>query len=677
MQFFARRTECRHIVWAGPLVNTGATLRVAEDLRGRSCPTCGKAVRTVEFLALEGQNATFDEPPAPRNARNMLKKATNAEARKTERHLARLGGETGGLAAQLKEAAIELTPRDWRGSLTKIPVGILQTYEPNAECIRFKDSPVPAIVFHQGLAGFLFKMNRSIFPLVRLGTLGGTTSSFIDDAKTRSALLLQAVDTALEFLGVGGPRDKALVEIPLVVKAMEMPLTRTMSSFVLCHEYGHAVLNHADELRSFGGDPKSFLLERTKAMEHEADAWGQDALIGAFTGGSRLEPSLDVLDELFVSDATLMKHDMALSAPCIALLYFEFLDVVEDLLTRHGVDCAAQASSADHYRWRARMAESGAPSTHPSNKDRFQVLYQHLSAHGNFTAHSWVESFEFHLDEIKSDLDRLIDKTKAVRHKRLSRRFQLRRKANRDSNAWRDTIAEIDDDTRIDLEHAFEDLDASGPRMQLDEGEVQRRFEYLKEKAEGHLDRNEYAKAEKAYAQLLDLGETTESVTMYAALAWCREQLGDLDGAIAANRRCVELVPDSSVGALAAFSLGRMLLFAKDDLDGAEAALDLGLRSDIVDVRLKCMFWLGMIAQRRGDPGTALQRYREIYRQRDTELTMFPGVPGLAALNIGGIHQGRGEYTKAARMFEYARDHLRDDPENRAIAEQRLQRVRR
>jgi len=676
MQVFARRVECKHIVWAGPLVDTTATLNVADELRGRSCPTCGEVVRKVDFVAIKKSTSTFDEPPAPRNTENKLKKASKADVKKTRQRLAGLGAETGGLAADLKEAALGLTPPQWRGTLAKIPIGILQTYEPNAECIKFKDSAVPAIVFHQGLAGYLFKVNRSIVPLLRMGSMsGGAISRFVENEKTRSALRVQAVDTALEFLGVGKPRSKVLVEIPMVARLLEMPLTRTTSAFVLCHEYGHAVLNHADELRSVGRDSKFYLLERSKAMEFEADTWGQDAVIGAFTGGKNLEPSLAMLDDLFPGGAPEVKQDISRAAPCVALLYFEFLDVIEERLARHGIDVTAQDALT---RRRARMAGKKAPehSIHPSNKERFQALYAHLSEHSNFTTHTWVEAFEVLLDEIKDDLDSLIDKTGAVAGKRLTRRYQWPWRKGRESSSWRDTISHIDDDddTRIKLQEALQNVEA--PVLKLDEAELWRRFEEQKNGAETHYQKKEYAEAEKIYTRMLDSGETTESVPLYPLLGACREQLGDLQGAIAAYRRCLEIVPGSDVAALCGFSLGRILLFDKKDPSGAETALAAATTSHVLDIRAQAMYWLGTIAHDRRDVDAALRRYRDIYALRDSEFTLFPSVIPLAALNIGGVLEERRQLTDAAKMFEYARDHRAIDPKNRAVAEQHLRAMR-
>ncbi|WP_329258036.1 tetratricopeptide repeat protein [Actinoallomurus sp. NBC_01490] len=676
MQFFARRLECKHIVWAGPLVTTAATLNVADELRGRSCPTCGEIVRKVDFVAIEKPLSTFDESPAPRNAENKLKKTSNADVEKTRQRLAGLGAEVGGLAADLKKSALGLAPPQWRDTLANIPVGILRTYEPNAECIRFEDSAMPAIVFHQGLAGYLFKMNRSIFPLLRMGSLGGgAIRRFVEDGKARSALRVQAVDTALEFLGVGRPRSKALVEIPMIARLLEMPLTRTMSAFVLCHEYGHAVLNHADELRSVGRDAKFSLLERSRAMEFEADTWGQDALIGAFTGGKNLEPSLAMLDDLFSGDAFVVKQDISHAAPCAALLYFEFLDVIEEWLVRRGVDVAGQDAFT---RRRARMAEKTASgqSTHPSNQDRFQALYAHLSEHGNFTAHTWVEAFEMLLDEIKDDLDDLIDKTGAVPRKRLTRRLQPRSRAKRGPGSWRDTITHIDDDdaTRIRLQEALRNVE--GQVLRLDEAELRRHFEAQKDRAEAHYRKQEYAEAEQIYTRILDSGETTESVPLYPLLGECRERLGDRQGAIAAYRRCLEIVPGSDFAALCGFSLGRILLFDEKDPAGAETALTAATTSHVLDIRAQAMFWLGTIAHGRREVEAALRRYQDVYALRESEFTLFPRLIPLAALNIGGVLEERGRFAEAAKMFEYARDHPAIDPKNRALAEQHLRAVR-
>ncbi|MET7330815.1 tetratricopeptide repeat protein [Nonomuraea sp. NPDC005650] len=676
MQVFARRVECQHIVWAGPLADTRATLNVADELRGRSCPTCGEIVRKVDFVAIKKSTSTFDEPPAPRNAENKLKRASKADVKKTRQRLAGLGAETANLAANLKEAALGLTPPQWRSPLAKIPVGILQTYEPNAECIRFKDSEMPAIVFHQGLAGYLFKMNRSIFPLLRMGSMNGGASRFVEDEKTRSALRVQAVDTALEFLGVGKPRSKVLVEIPMITRLLEMPLTRTMSAFVLCHEYGHAVLNHADELRSVGRDSKFYLLERSRAMEFEADTWGQDAVIGAFTGGKNLEPSLAMLDNLSPDGAPELKQDISHAAPCVALLYFEFLDAIEERLARHGIDVTKRDALT---RRRARMAEKKATehSTHPSNKERFQALYAHLSEHSNFTAHTWVEAFEMLLNEIKDDLDKHIDKTGAVVGKRLTPRFQWPwGKAKRESSSWRDTIIQIDDDddTRIKLQEALQKVE--GQTLKLDEAELWRRFEAQKDKAAAHYERKEYAEAEKIYTQILDSGETTETVQLYPLLGMCREALGDQQGAIVAYRRCLELVPGSDCAAICGFSLGRILLFDTKDLSGAESALAAATTSHILDIRAQAMFWLGTIAHERRDVEAALARYRDVYALRDSEFTLLPSVIPRAALNIGGVLEERGQFAEAAKMFKYSRDHRAIDPKNRAIAEQRLRGVR-
>ncbi|KFU78300.1 TPR repeat-containing protein [Amycolatopsis lurida] len=679
MQVFARRKECKHIIWAGPLVDTAATLNVADELRGRSCPTCGEIVHKVEFVAIKKPTSTFDEPPAPRNAENKLKKASKSAVKKTRQRLMSLGAETDGFASALKETALELTPPQWRGTLAKIPVGILRTYEPNAECITFKDSAIPAIVVHQGLAAFLFKMNRSIFPLGGIGSMSGAAvSRFVEDEKTRSALRVQAVDTALEFLGIGKPRTAGLVEIPIVARTLEMPLTKTMETFVLCHEYGHAVLNHADELRSVGRDSAFHLLERSRAMEFEADTWGQDAVIGAFTGGKNLGANMAVFDEVFSDGAPELKQDIAHTAPCVALLYFEFLDVIEERLARHGIDVTAQDALT---RRRARMAGKNRPehSTHSSNKERFQALYAHLSEHSNWTTHTWVAAFEDLLGEIKNDLDELIDKTGAVTGKRLARRFRWPKgKAKRESTSWRDTIGSLDGDdkTRIVLEEAFDRIDMKGQVLKLDEAERRRRFEEQRNRAEEHFGKKEYAKAEKIFTRILDSGETADSVPLYWPLGSCRENLGDVEGAIAAYRRCLELMPDSDVGAMCGASLGHILWFKKNDASGAQAALTAATTLAHLDLRAEVMFLLGTIAHVQRDVETALRWYQDVYALRDHEFTVLPALVPRAALNIGGVLEERGQFAEAAKMFEYARNHPATTPKDRGVATQHLRAVR-
>jgi tetratricopeptide (TPR) repeat protein len=685
MQAFARRAECKHIVWAGPLVNTAATLKLGDELRGRTCPTCGELVGKVDFVVVQDPTSSFDEPPAPRNNQNKLRKASVADARKTRKHLGALGARTDGLAADLRETALELTPSPWRATLAMIPVGLLPTYEPNAECIRFRDSPVPAIVFHQGLAGYLFKMNRSLFPLLRMASLTGSPIGLADDKKTRAALRVQAVDTALEFLGVGRPRSKTLVEIPMIAKVMEMPLTRIMSSFVLCHEYGHAVLNHVDELRAVGPGSRFSVLERSRAMEHEADAWGQDAVTGAYTGGKQLEQSLDVLDQLFSSDgADLLKQDISHAAPCVALLYFEFLDTIEERLTRHGVEVGGPSESHGLLRRRAR--DAGTQSTHPSNEDRFRALYAHLSKHSNFTAHTWVEAFEGLLGDVKDDLDRLIDQTGAVPGRRLSPRFWRRAKAKAKAktgprpDSWRDTITMIDedDDTRLRLQEALQSLEAKGqgPYRSLDPAEVRRHDDQLRERAHAHYDKKEYAKAEPLLKQILERGDTAEWAGLYPLLGDCREKLGDQTGAITAYAKCLELAPGSHPAAMAGFFLGRILLFEKGDPGGAEKALTVAAASEIPAVKGRARFWLGTIAHGRDDVEGALKAYREVYALRGTKLAPVRSVIGMAALNIGGVFEERGQFAEAAKMFTVAIGDLADSPAERAVAEQHLRAVR-
>jgi tetratricopeptide (TPR) repeat protein len=576
MQAFARRVECKHIVWAGPLADTAATLQVADEVRGRSCPTCGEVVGRVDIMVFKEPESTFDASPAPRNTGNKLRKSSPADAERTRRHLTALGAETDGLAADLKQASLELTPAHWRSTLTRIPVGLMPARVPNAACIRFKGSPVPAIVFHQGLAGFLFKMNRSIFPLLRMGSLSGHNFALVKDQKTRTALQVQAVDTALEFLGVGRPRSKVLVEIPSLARMLEMPITRTMSAFLLCHEYGHAVLNHADELTAAG---EFFLLERSRAMEHEADAWGQDAVIGAFTAGRKLEQTLDMLDDLFgPQGGGDMKRDIAHAAPCIALLYFEFLDTIEERIGR------------------ARRPAAGG--THPSNQDRFRALYAHLSKHGNFSAHTWVEAFELMLNEIKNDLDRLIDKTGAVPGRRFSRRFRWRPKRRADT--WRNDYSTLDGDDkkRRRLEARLQEAERNSTELRLDEAGLWQRFERLKSEAEKHYDKKEYAEAERIYRQILEGGETLETVPLYPMLGCCRERLGDIDGAVAAHRRCLELVPGSDFAAMSGYFLGALLV-DRGDLEGAVPPLTAALTSHVPEMRRQARSWLDAIEQHR------------------------------------------------------------------------------
>jgi hypothetical protein len=62
-------------------------LNVADELRGRSCPMCGGIVRKVDFVAIKKSTSTFDEPPAPRNTENKLKKASNADVKMARQRL--------------------------------------------------------------------------------------------------------------------------------------------------------------------------------------------------------------------------------------------------------------------------------------------------------------------------------------------------------------------------------------------------------------------------------------------------------------------------------------------------------------------------------------------------------------------------------------------------------------
>jgi len=678
MQFYARRMECKHIVWAGPLVNTAATLQVANDLRGRRCPDCpgGEVVREVDFVTFKMPTSAFDEPPAPRNAENKLKKASSADIETTRKRLTELGAETGGLATVLKDSAIQLTPPEWRSSLAAIPVGLLQKVDPEAECITFKGSALPAIVFHQGLAGYLFALNRSMVPLIRTGTLKGDVTTFVDDEKTRAALRIQAVDTALVFLGIDKPRTNPLVESPLPAKVMEMALTRTMMSFLLCHEYGHAVLNHADQLRTVGRDPSVYLLERSRAMEFEADSWGQDAVTGAFTGGKGFEPALDAMDHLFGPRSTLMKQDISAAVPCLTLLSFEFLDLIRQRLAEHGIHVGAQSAPSPGGR-----KQEDEPSTHPSNHERFQALNAHLSKHGNFTAHRWVMTFGALFDEIKDDLDALIDKTGVVAGKKLTRRLRWPRGRGKNKPAsWRySEVTELDDDTRHRLQKVLRELERQGLAEQsqpLDQTEVSRHYDELEKRATAHYRKKEYAQAADIYTQILDGGEAPDSIPLYTLLGACREALGDKESAIAAYRRCLEIAPGSEAAALGGFSLGRILRFDRNDPDGAEVALTAAITSNSPDVRLQSMFWLGVIAHDRDEVDAALRWYRMVWAEREAELEICPAVAANAAVNMGNALLHRGQFEEAATLFEYARDHPAIEPENRAIAARLLRTAR-
>lgn len=634
MQIYARRVECKHIVWAGPLADTAATLEVAEAFRGRSCPTCGKVIGKVDFVGVQKPGSVFDQPPAPRRTENNLKKVSDRDVQRSRRHLTELKAETEGLAADLKKEAIRHSPPSWRKALTKIPVGILPTYEPNAECIRFADSELPVLVFHQGLAGYLFGMNRSILPLARTASLsGGAAAAFVDDAKTRKALQVQAVGTALQFLGAGLPATKDLVGIPDVVRLLEMPLTRLMATFVLCHEYGHAVLNHSDELLAVtAGGKGCSLLERSRAMEHEADTWGQDAVIGAFAGGKPLESSLDVLDALFPTSAAGLKLDFAHAAPCIALLYFEFLDVVEERLLRQGVRLGAQSTGLGAYR---RGARQGARdnSTHPSNRDRFQALYAHLTQQSNFTAHTWVSAFEDLVDELKADLDPLIDRTGRIPDHRFASRlswFPGRKRKRRTGSgdlmrpdSWRaDEWYQGDQKEAIpQLEAAFEQLEGKAKRVPFDRATV------------------------------------TENSIGLVKIGQDREGRKDLKGAKAAYRQGLTEGPGSEGAALCAFLLGKLLIEEGADA-AAEPVLEVAAGSDLAGFRLQASFWLGTIAHGRDDFQPAIAAYRKIYEHRAEASQLLPSLPGKAALNLGRIYDQTGRVRTAIEWYEKAKASL-------------------
>lgn len=670
MQFFARRSECGHIVWAGPLADTAATLQVSDRLRGGTCPSCRGPVRTVEFIGVRDAGSSFDSAPAPRNAVNKLRKATKADARRCRERLLAMGADVGGLAADLARAARGLTPQAWRAALARIPVGVLDTREPNAECIRFAGVDTPAIVIHQGLASYLHGMNRSLVPLLRVGALGeeDAATHLVENPRTRQALRVQAVHLALDFLGVGRPAPAGLVEVPDLVRFVEMPLTRTMAAFVLCHEYGHAVHNHADDLRGLAGQPRASVLERSRAMELEADVWGQDAVTGAFVHGA-LEPSLAVLDDLFGGGVPDLKADVSHAAPCLALLLFGLLDTVEDRLAAHGVVAAVPETAP-----LGRRARGDADSTHPSNQERFLALHAHLRGNAGPGAQSWVDGYGRLVDELVDDLDATIDRTGALDRRLRSRLGWLRRRRPvppappRDSGVT--TLAD-DPDLRGRLEAALDAV--PGDTVALDPAVLQRRFAERRRRADACLERQEYREAARLYGEILDDGETADSIALYPSLALCRERLGDLAGAEAAYRRSMDVAEGSDAAAWSGLLLGQILMFERGDRSGARAPLTIAAGSGVTDVRVQATLWLGMIAHDEQDHDTALRLYREVYDGGSAELTIFTRAVPVAALNIGSLLRHRGRTGEAARMLVVARDHPDSDAGDREAARQWLQ----
>jgi tetratricopeptide (TPR) repeat protein len=298
-------------------------------------------------------------------------------------------------------------------------------------------------------------------------------------------------------------------------------------------------------------------------MEHEADTWGQDAVIGAFTGGKRFEKSLDIFDQLApAGGGAILKQDISYAAPCIALLHFEFLDTVAGRLAESGIGVARPLSPAT--------------STHPSNRDRFEAMHAHLSRNAGFSSHTWVSAFEDLLNDIKSDLDRFLDRTGSV-GRRLSPRFWRRSRPTPAPAPWGTPIPQMRDDDRILMQKALGKV--GGDQVPLDRAAVLQRFERKRDEAHKLYDEGDFAGAERALTRLVEHHETADSVGLYPLLGRCREEIGDRAGAMTAYRRCLEVLPDSDPATIAAFLLGRILLVENNDIEGAKAAFTIAATS--------------------------------------------------------------------------------------------------
>lgn len=665
MKVFFFSHNCLHIVFAAEMRTTSDILQTRREFVDSACPVCGHSTGRISpfFFKSEIEAGTkLDE-----KRRSDLQTApTNFGAWdtwKASRKLRSLGGTTSGLASKIRGRCLELVPSNVRSELSKIPVGIYDTFEPNAACLSFKGCKVPVIIFHSGLATYLYRMNRSILPLTKIrDTSGATHSFFTPNGVPPEDFELQAIGSALFFLGLRRGSLGPVIALPDQARITAMWLTDSTEDFLLAHEYAHAALEHSRQLQSIelaGTQPDDVYLNlRSREMEYEADEWAQRAIMGDHVGGRDFtgRPLGNLME------------DPVLSGPSLALQYFHFLDVIEIEMINRGILARRYPQSTQDAR------QSGfrymIHSTHPENLDRFQRVQDYLEQCASWTTRSFISGIASILDSILDSLELRLDqlgypsRTTSVNPTTSTKNLvSISGSTTYDLNSTTEGI-----ELRQAIESALtEDLQARGNEA----SDVTLDSNVLMEVASNCQKSGRYREALETYQTVMGSPSSEHYVSAIMGIASCHKELGELVDAERMYEVIIQVIPNSDHGGFAALLLGEMRYYSMDSPQRASEALSIALDSANDSIAAEAAFVLGLIAHRDGELNRAERLYqRALDRGRHETVTT---AASKAANNLGRIMQDRGETTNARRLF---RDVIRrgDNEEATRTARENLKR---
>lgn len=459
-----------HRACGGPLgvflINNKADMQRTQREVGKIKCKCGAYATDLVVVVIKEDaeeaarsQGTWDKPPSVRHPKSYLKSLRERHVPVTDDEISKLGGQATEFIELCVREVLDLCPPDLQSNLSLIPVRSLRTYEPNAVCIKFQRSSVPAIVLHDGLVAFLHHMNRSVMPFFDIGTLGNiydhNSALLLQSNVNQEKLQLQAVKTALYFLGLSS-RQKS-IELKTDYESICEVLTRQMIEFLLAHEYAHAVLNHHASSSRNKWRGNDYFYRCSRKMESAADEWAQDVICGAHT-----TPRDSLQQPLTFRDG--LQQLLNFSAPILAFLYFDFLGVIRAQVMSRGknIDPSGSADSVA-----ARSAATH--QTHPSDRIRAKKLLEYVMRHGSWQHTQLISIVDNALENVLQRSASLLRELGFETRQTTSRVPDRLIGSSDDGQIYASVMAKIYSEKLSDLE-AQEKIDEA--RKAIDEGQI-------------------------------------------------------------------------------------------------------------------------------------------------------------------------------------------------------------
>src|ERR1039458_9687223 len=174
MKAFFRALPCGHFIFIETFGDILELTPVADSLVLMPCDICGREVSRIE-ICIDQDEARHQvdvqrEAPLPRHAPVLIGPYAATDIQTSERLLRALGGDPcDSLLTPIRRSVLAYVEPSMRAGLETIPVGMYSSFSPNAKTIFFRgESSVPVVILHWGLSNYIFLMNCTIVPTIRL-----------------------------------------------------------------------------------------------------------------------------------------------------------------------------------------------------------------------------------------------------------------------------------------------------------------------------------------------------------------------------------------------------------------------------------------------------------------------------------------------------------------------------